>query len=191
MHTRRTFLANVSLGCGLLLTRRALAAESVPANLQAQLVVKVAAFDRNFAARAGATAKIVIVQRAGDADSTRLASAVAKTLGELGDVAGKPKQIEVVAFAGAQAIADRVKNGHLAIVFFSLGLEGDLPAIAAALNGVDVLTYGATAAHAAKGTVVGFDLEESKPKLVVNPARAKAQNVSFKAELLKLARLVG
>ena len=70
-------------------------------------------------------------------------------------------------------------------------LEGDLPAIAAALNGVDVLTYGATAAHAAKGTVVGFDLEESKPKLVVNPARAKAQNVSFKAELLKLARLVG
>ena len=40
------------------------------------------------------------------------------------------------------------------------------------------------------GAVVGFDLEEGRPKIVVNLKRAKAQNVDFKAELLKFARIV-
>jgi hypothetical protein len=62
--------------------------------------------------------------------------------------------------------------------------------VAAALAGADVLTVGTTARHAENGAVVGIGLEEAHPKLVVNLARAKAQNVSFKAELIKLARVV-
>ncbi|MBI2389576.1 MAG: YfiR family protein [Deltaproteobacteria bacterium] len=185
---RRGFLAGAS---ALLLSRLARGAASVPPNLQAQLVVKVAAFDRNFAARAGATALVLAVQRGGDNDSTRLASAVVKSLGDLGDIAGRPKQVEILTFASATALADRIKKNKVAIAYLSTGLDDELPQVASALVGVDVLTYGATGGYASKGTVVGFDLEESKPKLVVNVARAKAQNVSFKAELLKLARIVG
>jgi hypothetical protein len=188
---RRRFLGALSLAGLALASRDAIAAELVPASLQAQLIVKVAAFDRNFAARAGATALVLIVQRSGDADSTRLAGAVAKSLGDLGDMAGKPKQIEVLSFAGAAALADRVKKAKAAAVYFSTGLDDEMAAIAGALQGADVLTYGAVAAYAQKGAVIAFDLEESKPKLVVHTARAKAQNVSFKAELLKLARIVG
>lgn len=188
---RRRFLAAIPGAALALVAGRARAGAVVPAKLQAQLVIKVAAFDRNFAARAGAKALVLVVQKAGDNESTRLASAVATALGELGDVAGKPKQVEVVTFAGAAALGDRVRKSKAAIVYFSTGLEGDLPAIAAALKDADVLSYGASAEQAEKGAVVGFDLEEGKPKLVVHNARAKAQNVSFKAELLKLARLVG
>jgi hypothetical protein len=66
-----------------------------------------------------------------------------------------------------------------------------MAAVAKALAGVDVLTVGATAAHAERGAVVGFDLEEGSPKIVANLAQAKAQNVAFRSELLKLARIVG
>jgi hypothetical protein len=186
---RRTFLATLAGASTWLLARRA-AAGLVPANLQAQLVVKVAAFDRNFAARAGATALILVVHKGGDTDSSKLAASVEKALGELGDVGGKPKKVETIAFPGAAALAAKVKGGKVAIVYFSSGLEGELGGVAGAMQGLDVLTFGASGAHAEKGTVVGFDLEEGKPKLVVNQARAKAQNVAFKAELLKLARLV-
>jgi len=171
-------------------SRKARAAGFVPANLQAQLIVRVAAFDRNFAARAGATALVFIVQKPGDADSVRLASAVNKSMDEEGDIAGKPKNVEVVTFGDAAGIGSLCKKRKPAIVYFSTGFENDLPGIANALDGVDVLTFGATATHAEKGTVVGFDLDEGKPKLVVNLARAKAQNVSFKPGLLKLARIV-
>lgn len=177
--------ATVALGA-----RRAQAGGQVPANLQAQLVAKVTAFDRNFAARAGAKAQFLVVQKAGDADSTKLASSVAKALGDLGDVGGKPKGVETIAFPGAAALAAKVKSAKIAVVYFSSGLEGEMAAVAGALASGDVLSFGASGAHAEKGSVVGFDLEEGKPKLVVNQARAKAQNVSFKAELLKLARLV-
>lgn len=189
--TRRRFLGALPAAAFALVARRALAGAAVPAKLQAQLVVKVAAFDRNFAARAGAKALVLVVQKAGDNDSARLASSVATALGELGDIAGKPKQVELISYAGAAALGDRVRKGKAAIVYLSTGLEPDLASIAAALKDTDVLSYGASAEHAEKGTVVGFDLEEGKPKLVVHNARAKAQNVSFKAELLKLARLVG
>jgi len=37
---------------------------------------------------------------------------------------------------------------------------------------------------------VGFELEEGKPKLYVNVRVAKAQNVDFRAELLRLVKLV-
>jgi hypothetical protein len=188
--TRRRLLAALVAGAASLATRGAFAASLVPAGLQAQLIVKVSAFDRNFAARAGDSARILVVQKEGDGDSTQLASGVALALGELGNIAGKPKSVETLSYGGAAALADRVKGGKAAVVYVSSGLERDMPDVAAALEGVDVLVFGASGAHAEKGSVVGFDLEEGKPRLVVNQARARAQNVSFKAELLKLARLV-
>jgi hypothetical protein len=188
---RRHFLAAAGALLFLARERRAHAAVVVPANLQAQLIVKVSAFDRNFGARAGDTALVYVVQQAGDAESERLAAAVVTTLGGLGDIAGKPKRIESIAYEGPGRLADRCRTSRPAVVYFSSALEGDMASIASALSGVDVLTFGATAAHAERGAVVGFDLEEGKPKLVVNVTRAKAQNVSFKAGLLNLARIVG
>jgi len=65
-----------------------------------------------------------------------------------------------------------------------------MPRVAAALEGIDVLTVGSTAQHAEKGAVVGFELDEARPKIVLNMKSARAQNVAFKAELMKLARIL-
>lgn len=164
---------------------------SVPAKLQAQLIAKVASFDRNFAARAGGNALILVVHKPSDSSSTQLAHQVSAALRDLGDVGGAVKTVEVIDFGGAAALAATCKSRKAALLYLSAGLESDAGAIAAALAGGDVLTIGASGSHAEKGAVIGFDLEGGKPKIVVNQGTAKAQNVAIKAELLKLARVIG
>lgn len=175
----------------LLIASRAHAEVSVPARLQAQLIAKVASFDRNFAARARGNALILIVVRPGDPESAQLAQQVAGALQDVGDVGGVAKTVEVVSFTGAIALAETCKSRKVALVYLSAGLDRDAGGIAAALAGGDVLSVGASGAHAERGIVIGFDLEGGRPKMVVNQGAAKAQNVALKAELLKLARLVG
>lgn len=175
----------------LFLASRAHAEVSVPAKLQAQLIAKVASFDRNFARRAGGNALVLIAVRPGDPESAQLAQQVAAALVELGDVGGVAKTVEVVAFTGAAALAETCKSRRVALVYLSAGLDREAGGIAAALAGGDVLSIGASGAHAERGAVIGFDLEGGRPKIVVNQAAAKAQNVALKAELLKLARIVG
>ena len=165
-------------------------ADGVPLQLQAQLVSKLASFDRNFAARAGATANVLVVQKAGHAESAQIAANVAKALASMRDVGGAPAHVEVMTFTSASALAQRCRSERVSLIYFSSGLEADMPGTGKELSGVDVLTIGATASLATRGVVVAFDLEEGKPKLVISLARAKSQNVSFKAELLRLARIV-
>lgn len=162
----------------------------VPLSLQAQLVARLGGFDRNFATRAGATANVLVVSRAGDADSKIDAHGFARALSGLGNLGGAPMHLEEAELGDPAALAQRVRAQHLALVYFSSGLEGDMPRVAAALVGVDVLTVGSTAQHAEKGAVVGFDLEEARPKIVLNMKSARAQSVVFKAELMKLARIL-
>lgn len=189
--SRRAFLRAVAgIAAAGVAERVARAAGLVPPAIQAQLVAKIAAYDRNFGARAGGTARVLVAYKPSDVESTRFATLVVNALNDLGDIAGKPKQVETFAFGGAAGLASRCGVGKASLLYLSTGLEGDLAAIAKALEGVDVLDYGATREHAQKGAVVGFALEEGKPKLIVNLAQAKAQNVSFKAEFLKLAQVI-
>lgn len=162
----------------------------VPLSLQAQLTARLGGFDRNFVTRAGAVANVLVVYKAGDADSKVDARSFGRSLFELGNLAGVPIKLDDAELGDPAALAQRIRTQHLALVYFSSGLEGEMPRIAAALSGVDVLTVGSTAQHAEKGAVVGFDLDEARPKIVLNIKSARAQNVSFKAELLKLARII-
>ena len=173
-----------------LVATAAYAEVSVPPKLQAQLIAKIAAFDRNFAARAGGNALALIVFKPGDAESSQLAQQLAAELRDGGDVGGVTKTVEVVPYGGAPALAAACSARKAALVYLSAGLERESQAVAGALAGGDVLTVGATGAHAEAGAVVGFDLEGGKPKIVVNLASARAQNVSLKAELLRLTRIV-
>jgi hypothetical protein len=59
-----------------------------------------------------------------------------------------------------------------------------------ALSGISVLSVGAVADYALRGAVLGFDLVSGKPKIVCNLTQAKKQDVAFKAEVLKLMRVI-
>lgn len=161
----------------------------MPAAVQAQLLAKVAAYDKEFVARAGARAQIAIVVRSGNDLSIRTGKALEKELGELETVGGLKHDEAVVTFTSAKDLAAYIKKNRVAIAILAPGLGGDIDAIRAALDGVSVLSVATVAEWVPRGIVLGFDLVSGKPKLLVHLGQAKKQNVVFKAEVLKLMRV--
>jgi len=186
---RRTLLqAAAALVLGGVARRVSAADVSVPVGLQSALIGKIASFDRAFRPRSGSVARIIVACRAGD--SARIGRQIASALDELPDIAGLPKAVEMLDWSSPSALAAAVRARPTALVYLSVRLEADAPAIAEALAGTDVLTVGATGLIAERGACVGFELEEGKPRIYVNLRVAKAQKVDFRAELLRLVKLV-
>jgi hypothetical protein len=171
-------------------TPRAFAEISVPPKLQAQLIARIASFDRNFRQRAQGHARLLLVAKPGSADSARVVNAVSSALGMLEDVGGLSKSIEVVEYRSPAELAETTRTKRAAILYLSVGLETEAPEIAKALAGADVLTIGATGTLADQGANVGFDLLGGRPKIVINLATCRAQHVELTAQLLKLAHVI-
>jgi hypothetical protein len=161
----------------------------VPERLQAELVAKMAGYDRGFLPRAGDRAHVVIVDKPDDADSARVAAHLESALRALPDVGGLPHDEAIVAWQGAGALPGIVRARHAAILYFTPGFGSDIADIRASLSGVDVLSVAAVAEYVPPGIVLGFDVVGGKPKLLVNLAQARKQHVAFMAEVLKLARV--
>jgi hypothetical protein len=161
----------------------------VPESLQAELVAKMAAYDRSFAARAGDRAHVLIFDKPDDANSARSAAHLEAAFHALGDVGGLPHDETIVEWPGAGALAQVVRARHAAIVYFTPGFAQDIGAIRTSLDGVDVLSVTAVGDYVPLGIVLGFDLVSGKPKLLVNLGQARKQHVAFMAEVLKMARV--
>lgn len=162
---------------------------AVPVALQAELVAKVASYDRNLVSRAGDRVHILIVVNAKSDASNSFAKHMTSALGGVDKIGGLPHDETTAAFGGAKALADACRAKRIAIVYFAPGLADEVAGIRSALEGVNVLSVAADAADVPKGIVLGFDLVSGKPKIVVQLGQAKKQEVSFKAELLKLAKV--
>ena len=173
----------------LLSSRTSLGEEAVPVALQAELVAKVASYDRNLAARAGDRVHVLIIVNPKNDASSSFAKHMVDALGGVDKIGGLPHDETTAPFTGAQALADACKTKRIAIVYLAPGLGDEVPGIRAALEGVNVLSVTADPGGVAKGIVLGFDLVSGKPKILVHLGQSKRQEVAFKAELLKLARV--
>lgn len=164
---------------------------SVPISLQMELLLKVASYDKNLKERAGDRVRIAVLVRQEDADSGRSAAQALKALSEVEDVAGLPLDRVSTTFTDAAALARFIHEGNVAILYVTPGFtEGEIDAMAHALDGVSVLSAGALAKYTLRGVVLGFDLAGGKPKLIVNLGRAKRQRVELSSSVLKLVRVI-
>ena len=162
----------------------------LPVPLQVELLVKVAGYDRNMAARAGDRIRVVILTKAGNDESTRVAALAEKALAEKDTIAGLPHERSVVPFADAPALAQLCRARRVGIVYLTPGFtDAEIAAMAASLDGVDVFTAASLADYVPKGVVLGFDLVSGKPKLLVHLGQARKQNVSLSAEVLKMVKV--
>lgn len=188
---RRAFFG-ASLALGVDLWVRAGRAESVevPVRLQAELLAKVVAYDRNFAARARGRVKVLVLVKDGNAESERVGEQIRAELGVLGDLGGLPHVEEVVRYASKRAVADVCKTRAASVLYVSVGLSDEMSGIASALDGSSILSVAATPADVERRAVLGFDAESGRPKLVIHLDQARRQDVAFKPEVLKLARIV-
>ncbi len=196
MGTRRVARRDLARGLAAVAAARALwptvaAAEEapVPTPLQIKLLVKVAAYDKNLPSRAGQKARVHVVGTDSD-DAQRAVRQALAALGDEKEIAGLPIETSSSKFEGAGVLKKAVAARELAVVYLTPGFTAaDAEAIAKELDGTSILTVCANPVLVPKGIVVGFDLVESKPKILVHLTQAKKQKVAFAAELLKLARV--
>jgi len=190
---RRTLLAFALalVAAATMLVPSRVAAEdvAVPVALQAQLIAKVAGYDKNFAQRAGDRARVVVLRRSGDADSAHVAAQMLTALGEVDKIGGLPHDDAELVWSNAAALASTIKKQRIAIVYVTPGFSEEIASIRAALEGGDVMTVSAVPDDVPRGIVLGFDLVSGKTKLLCNLAVARKQNVAFKAEALKLMKV--
>lgn len=161
----------------------------LPSPVQAELTGKLAGYDRNFAARAGDKAIIILAAMPGDAESNRSALEMKGALARLPTVGSLAHEEQLVTFSNAVALADVVRSRKAAIVYFGPGFGKQISAIRSAFSTLNVLTIGAVADYVPAGIVLGFDIVSGKPKLLVNIAQAKKQQVSLPASVLKLMKV--
>jgi hypothetical protein len=163
-------------------------AESVtaPVVLQAELLAKVAEYDRNFGARAGDRARVLLVTQPTNADSVTVAQQMSAALGRLSQIAGLPHDETILPYPGAAELARVCRDRHVSIVYFGPGFRDDVADIRAALSSVDVLTVASIPDYVRDGIVLGFDVVSGHPKLLFNLPQARLQKVALTATVLKL-----
>jgi uncharacterized protein DUF4154 len=189
---RRRVLRCLFVGSAALAFGRGVSAEevSVPVSRQAELLVRVAAYDRNLPARAAGTVRILILTNPDDADSRSVAAQMDAALRKFDKIAGLPYEITTTPFPGGAQVAATCKQNHVSIVYATQGLDAKIADLVGALSGVDVLSVAAVARYVTQAVVLGFDLVSAKPTLVINLPQAKKQNVSIEAGVLNLMKVI-
>jgi hypothetical protein len=182
------------VGLGLLLPLRAAALDDdvrVPIPLQATLLAKVARYDGKLAPRAGTTVRVLVVYHSDDERSRANAGRLKTALDGVTVLQGRAQQIETSALTTATALAEQIDREHIAIVVLSTGFAPpEVRAVTAALAGHDVLSASLDPGHVPGGAVLGFDVAEGKPTILVNLGQARRQNVQLAASLLALVKVV-
>jgi len=161
----------------------------VPLELQAELLAKVASYDRNMSARAGDRLQVALVTRPSDAESVRVVTRMQSALRSLPQIGGLPHDEQMINFTSAADLARYCRAQHIAILFVGPGHSDELPAIREALAGVDVLSVSPVPEYIERGIVLGFDVVSGKPRLLVNLGQARRQHVALRAEVLKLMKV--
>ena len=148
-------------------------------------MVKVASYDRNLRARAGASVRVIVASKNTDEDA-RWSSQIRAALGRTETIGGLPHSEGSVTYTKADELATTCKNEHAAILVISASLVEESTSIGRALDGVDVLSAAPDSEMARRGVVLGFELASGKPKLFLNQGQATKQKVALSAEVMKL-----
>jgi YfiR/HmsC-like len=162
---------------------------AVPLPMQVQLFSSVVDYDKGFAERAKGKVKIVLLTSK-NPDSGRAATQVQAALGRLTQIGGQPHEESTVRFESGAALANLCRSNGISAVFLMPGFQSEIADIKHSLEGVNVLSVATIGSYVQQGVVLGFDVISGKPKLLVNLTQARAQKVAFKAELLKMVKVI-
>ncbi len=186
---RRVFLVGLAVGLGLVATPAGAEDMPVPVSLQVDLLVKVASYDRNLASRAGDRVRFLVVSKQDDADSRRVAAQMVSALGPVTDIGGLPKDVSTHAYTSAADLAATCRAQRIAIVYFAPGLVNEVPAIATALEEQSILSVASIPSYVPQGIVLGVDVVEGRPKLLLNLGQARKQQVKLRPDVMALMKV--
>src|SRR5512139_3123878 len=112
----RGVAATIAFAIGLSSYRGLAAGEgTVPPAVQAQLLAKVAGYDRGFRERAGQTARVVLLTKKGSAESQRVVNQLDAALRRESTIAGLPYEVTTLQFKDAPSLAKECKARQISV----------------------------------------------------------------------------
>jgi hypothetical protein len=162
---------------------------TVPIDLQVDLLDRVVRFERNYAARGGAPALVVLVAKVSETASVRAAALASASITKIGNLGARRASVTTHSFSSPAVLRSACHDAD--VVYLMPGFSrAELQAIALTFAESSVLTVGVSSADVESGAALGFELEGSKPRIVVNLRQARTQRLDFNAQLLRLARVL-
>jgi hypothetical protein len=164
-------------------------AVTVPIRLQAELLSKVASYDRNFQARTGERVRTLLLVKEGDPESSRAAAAMKSALSSIPTIGALPHDEELATYSEPAALAETCRSRNVSILYVAPGFSQQVDALRETMGSLSLLTVGSLAEYVPNGIVLGFDLVSGRSKLLVNLTQARRQKIEFRAEILRLTRV--
>jgi hypothetical protein len=162
---------------------------SVPVSVQADLVSKVPTYDRAFRERAGGRVHVLVLSNPNSSDSTRVANFIQAALAREAAIGGLPQEVTIASYSNAAALGTECKKRSISILYVTPGFDSELEAICAVVQPLGVMTFSGVPDYVRRCIVVGFELQEGRPKLLVHLGQAKKNGIRFSSGLLRLAKV--
>ena len=163
---------------------------AIPLQLQAELTAKVVEYAQTPSSQGLGVMRIGILVRTGSVESQHFASELKATFGRMGTIAGLAHEEAVMTWSNASAFAEEARRRQLFAVYLTPGLRGEIPAVARALEGVQIISVAAVDGYVSGGAILGFELVSGRPRMVLNLPQARKQGVAFRAQVMKLMRII-
>lgn len=164
----------------------------VPVQVQAPLLLKILAFERNLPSRAGATIDLGILYQERNRSSSDAAQQLTDALAHLPDatVAGLPLKAVPIVWTDGLDLEATLRNAGVDVLFVCPLRAAAIEDVAAATQKLKIRSFGSVASDVGKGLSVGLATRKEKPLIVVNLPAAKAEGSDFESSLLKLAKVL-
>lgn len=160
--------------------------EELPLPLQVQLLQKTAAYVTSL--QPGETGKVKVLLVHPGAAPSRAVETLASAINSAGQLGKFPAEAKVVALGG---LKDAVASEKPQVLWLAPELDDKaVGAVIDASGGASILTVSTNAAHVRQGVMLGFELVEAKPRILVHLKQSRAQNVVFLSGLLTHSTIV-
>ena len=159
----------------------------VPIALQAALITRVIAFDRN-APPANGPVRIVVVYQEGNRASHAVAHAIEKSLrGVL--ISDLPVEVSLVDIDRRDLTAALSEEQPFA-AYLTPVRAVELEHIVRCLRAAQVRSFSGVAAYARAGVGVGIGALGDRPRLYINLSASRAEGADYQSALLQLAEVI-
>lgn len=161
-------------------------ADELPVPLQVQLLQKTASYITTLAPSESGKVKVLVLYPG--ATAARGSETLTTALNGVGQVGKFPLEAKLVALGSLRESLVTEKPQVLWVA--SETDEKGVAQVLEACGPMSILTVSGNAAHVKQGVILGFELVEARPRILVHLKQARAQNVVFLSGLLTHSLIV-
>ncbi|WP_224373008.1 YfiR family protein [Hyalangium versicolor] len=173
--------------------RAAMAAEDLPPDRQAALMLRVLPYDRNLRERAPEAVTIAVLYREGRAESEAYGLDMAAALQDAArgaQIRGLPVRIVSIPYASPEALEAAVSRSQVTAVYFCPGLTDAEESILGVTQRYKVLSFSGRESDVRQGLSIGLLRRGSKAGLLVNLRAAIAEGAELQPEMLAVSEVL-